>query len=504
MTEPATVHRPHELVFEGPETPIPADRVPLRIEFTHADGATLTVPGFWDGERRYVVRFAPPRAGHWWWRTASDEPSLEGHEGVIDAVEDGEHGPVGVASRFHFAHADGTPFRPVGTTVYNWIHQREQLRHETAVAVAEAGFNKLRFMVFPQGGGYIEHSPDLMPFERSESGWDVSRPVIAFFRQLDELVADLGERGVQADVLIFNAYDRGQFGLDSLTEEQDAAYLRYLVARLSAYPHVWWSLCNEFDLMTDRSADRWDRMGEMLAAIDAHGHLRSIHNWIELHDHNQPWITHASIQNGHATVEFGRANLYRDVYGKPVVLDEIKYEGDTPERWGDLSARQLIHQFWITTVAGCYASHGESFVTESGSLHMVEGGSFRGESPERLAFLREVLEGLRVPGLDPIDKWDDAAFVAGVARDQYVQYLGRSAPPTWSFRLPQGNAGERLESGDAFEVSIVDTWNMTVTPVGRRFLLTDVRRNDAYAGDAGPVDLPEGEALALLITRVDA
>jgi hypothetical protein len=496
------VHTPFELAFEGPDVPIPADRVPLTARFVGPGAQERTVLGFWDGGRRYLVRFAPEVPGSWTWQTASDEPLLDGHQGRLDVVASSTRGPVRVAGRFHFAHADGTPFRPVGTTVYNWIHQGEALRAQTIDAVAEAGFDKLRFMVFPQAGNYVEHDPELLPFERDGDGWDVSRPSVAFFRRLDDLVAALGDRGIQADVLVFNAYDRGVFGLDGLTEEQDAAYLRYLVARLGAFPHVWWSLCNEFDQLTDRPAERWDRMGELLARVDAHDHLRSIHNWVELHDHNQAWITHASIQNGHVTTEFGRANLYRDVYGKPVVLDEIKYEGDTPERWGDLDAAQLVHQFWIATVAGCYASHGESFVTESGSLHIVEGGRLRGQSPARLAFLRRILEGLRIPGLDPIDKWDDPAHVAGVARDQYVQYLGRRAPAQWSFRLPQGGDGERLEVGDTFEVSVIDTWNMTVEPVGRPFVITEVKRNDAYAGESEPVSLPEGEALALLITRV--
>ena len=31
----------------------------------------------------------------------------------------GNHGPVQVANRFHFAHADGTPYVPFGTTCYD-------------------------------------------------------------------------------------------------------------------------------------------------------------------------------------------------------------------------------------------------------------------------------------------------------------------------------------------------------------------------------------------------
>ncbi|GAA1974831.1 DUF4038 domain-containing protein [Microbacterium pumilum] len=494
-------HSTVELVFDGPAMPIPADRTPLVAIFRDGDGREYRVPGFWDGGGRYVVRFAPEREGEWAWRTDSAEPLLDGHEGSLTVSAATGAGPVRVAHGYHFAHADGTPFRPVGATAYNWLHQDEPLFSETIDSIAAAGFNKLRFMVFPQAGGYIEHFPALLPFENTDGMWDVARPVIPFFRRLDAAVTTLAERGIQADVLIFNAYDRGYFGFDRLTEEQDAAYLRYLVARLSAYPNVWWSLCNEFDQL-ERPAERWDRVGALLADIDPHQHLRSIHNWEDLYDNNQSWVTHASVQNGSATTDFGRANLYRDVWQKPVVLDEIKYEGDIPDRWGHLTGRELVHQFWIATVSGCYASHGESFVTPSGSLHMVEGGPLRGEAPRRLGFLRGILDDLVVAGLDPIDKWDDPAYVAGVARGQYLQYLGSSAPAEWSFRLPQGTLGARLEVGDVFDVDVIDTWNMTVQSGAGRFVLDDVQRNDAYARAAAPLELPAGEAVALRITRV--
>ncbi|QKJ20638.1 apiosidase-like domain-containing protein [Microbacterium hominis] len=500
MTAP---HQIVELVFEGPEVPIPATRTPMTAFVRAGGGAERAVQGFWDGGRRYLVRFLPEEPGTWSWRTESEDAALDGLTGEVEVAgaAAGDHGVVRVAHRFHFAHADGTPFRPVGATAYNWLHQDEPLFTQTVDEIAAAGFNKLRFMVFPQGGGYVEHVPALMPFEKTDGRYDVSRPVPAFFQRLDRAVEMLGARGIQADVLIYNAYDRGQFGLNELTEEEDAAYLRYLVARLSAHPHVWWSLCNEYDQL-DRPEERWDRIGALLAEIDPHDHLRSIHNWEEIYDNNQSWVTHASIQNGSATTDFGRASLYRDVWRKPVVLDEIKYEGDIPERWGNIAAEQLVHQFWITTVAGCYASHGESFAIPSGSLHMVEGGRLRGRSPQRLAFLRRILEELRIPGLDPIDKWDDPAHVAGRARDQYLQYLGRSAPAQWTFRLPQGSGGVPLEVGDRFEVDVIDTWGMTVTPAGRTFTLDDVRRNDAFATADAALALPEGEAIALRITRV--
>lgn len=497
------LYRPIRLTFQGQERLPVGETPPLTLRFSHEDGTERLVPGFWDGELSYVACFSPELMGHWTWQVADAGTSLDADAGDFDVVR-GEHpGPVRVAHRFHFAHPDGTPHRPLGTTAYNWLHQEDELFEETLDAISAAGFNRLRFMVFPQAGGYVEHMPTLMPFAKDADGrWDVTRPDITFFRRLDRAVEALGDRGIQADVLAFNAYDRGVFGLDGLSEQEDAVYLRYLVARLSAHPHVWWSLCNEFDQL-ERPTERWDRAGELLADVDPHDRLRSIHNWIELYDHNRPWVTHASIQNGSATTEFGRAGLYRDAYGKPIVLDEIKYEGDIPMRWGDLDAAQLVHQFWITTVSGCYASHGESFVTESGSLHMVEGGRLRGEAPARLAFLRRILEESSIPGFDPIDKWDDPAYVAGHAPDEYLQYLGRSAPDAWTFRLPVGFPGGVPQVGDRYRVDVIDTWNMTVAPVEASFTISRVERADAYAEQAAPVPLPEGAALALRITRVD-
>jgi hypothetical protein len=483
-----------EARFAGPED------ATFEVAFTHGD-RTVRVPGFPDGDGTHVVRFSPDVEGEWAYVTTSGAAELDGCTGSFRAVppSPGNHGPVSVAGTYHFAYADGTPFRPVGTTVYNWVHQPEGRYRETLDAVADAGFTKLRFLVFPQGGNHVGHVPDAFPFARDGEGWDVSRTDVTFFRKIDRAVRDLLEAGVQADVILFHPYDAGQFGLDGLTAEQDAAYLRHLVARLSAYRNVWWSLANEYDIL-DRPEERWDGVFRTLQETDPHGRLRSIHNWIRLYDHNKPWVTHVSLQNGSAVAEFGRALLYRDAYRKPIVFDEIKYEGDTVERWGNLSARELVHRFWIATVSGTYASHGESFLVGGGTLSIVAGGPFRGESPPRLAFLRRILEEVDGAGLDPIDKWDDPTYTAGIPRQVYLQYLGQDSPASWTFRLPQGVRGERLQVGDRFAVDVIDTWNTSVEPVGREFTLTSVERNDARA-DGEPVALPAGEALALRIRR---
>lgn len=504
----ATRYGPVELSFAGPRVAPSPDRDPLVVDFSVADGEgdTLAIPGFWDGRDRYRVRFAAPDAGRWQWRTHSSLDELDALTGSLDVSEApmSEHGPVRVAGGFHFAHADGTPFRPVGATVYNWLHQPESIRRQSVDALAKAGLNKLRFLVFPQAGDHVEHHPTLLPFERRADGrWDASRPVPEFFEHLERSVELLASHGIVAEPLLLSTYDGGFFGLDQFTEEEDATYLRYVVARLAAQSGIWWSLANEYDILADsRPEDRWTRAGELVAACDPYDHPRSIHNWQRFYDHNQAWVTHASIQLGQATDDFGRASLFRDAYLKPVVLDEICYEGDLDLRWGNLTAQELVHRFWVATVSGCYASHGESFLLPDGSLHIVRGGPLTGQSPPRLGFLRRVLDEVPAPGLDPVDPWWDDTFVAGIPTRHYLQYLGRSSPGAWTFRLPQGHRGERLRPGQRYTVDVIDTWDMTITHVERVFELAEVRRNESTATDPTPIALPAGRPLALRIRRL--
>src|SRR5699024_1322102 len=101
------------------------------------------------------------------------------------------------------------------------------------------------------------------------------------------------------------------------------AYIRYVVARYGAYRNVWWSLANEYDLMTTKTKEDWERYAKIIVEKDPYRHLRSIHNCNEFYDYNEPWITHCSMQR----IDFYRHVEYTDEYlkkyKKPIVWDEI-------------------------------------------------------------------------------------------------------------------------------------------------------------------------------------
>jgi hypothetical protein len=282
-----------------------------------------------------------------------------------------------------------------------------------------------------------------------------------------------------------------------MPDEVDDQYLRYVVARLAAIRNVWWSLANEYDFMTEKEESDWDRMIQVVHDADPHGRLTSIHNGTQLYNHTNPLLTHASIQNGSAVEDPGRAELFREVYRKPIVFDEVKYEGNIPSRWGQLSAEEMVFRFWNGTVAGAYVGHGETYLSPDDILWWAKGGVLKGQSPPRMAFLRKVLEESPAEGIDPIDKWQYPQY-GGQRGQYYLVYLGKEKPTEWKFALPD----REMKEGLRFRVEVLDTWTMTVTPV--EGVVTVKRANDyiMVADDERSIPLPGRPYMAIRITRV--
>ncbi|WP_233256522.1 DUF5060 domain-containing protein [Opitutus sp. ER46] len=487
----------YELTLAGPADGNPFAEVRLSAVFT--SGAQMfEVAGFYDGDGVYRVRFMPPRPGRWHYETRSNRRLLTGKTGAFQVLpaSGANHGPVGVRHTFHFAHADGTPFRPIGTTIYNWLYRPAAQQEETVQTLAASPFNKARMLVLPSNGSPCPPAVAFPFVGMAPKQWDFTRYDPAFFRNLEARVAQLRDVGVEADVILFHPYGQS-WSFEAMTAAEEDAYVRYVVARLAAYRNVWWSLANEYDFLRTKTEPEWDRLFQVVQAADPYGHLRSIHNGARLYDNHKPWVTHASIQNGLATEEAGRAQLYRDAWNKPVVYDEVKYEGNTGPRWGRIPAQELVHRFWAGTVAGTYVGHSETLRGAAGTSWLSAGGALVGESPARIAFLRDVLEDGPADGIEPIDPWQDPT-IGGQPGEYYLVYLGREAPTSWPFHLPCLG----VAPGQRYRVEVLDPWAMTVTPVDGEFT---VKPADSYTYvDAADrvVPLPGRAGLALRIRRV--
>lgn len=488
-----------ELTLKGSDAGNPFIDLQLTATFTQGN-KTFTPEGFYDGNGTYKIRFMPDQEGEWTYTTASNHNDLNNKKGSFICTPSAKNkGPVRVRNTFNFAYADGTPFYPFGTTIYEWSFQPEDKKAQTIASLKASPFNKARMLAIPPyKANYLEGPGKLTVFPfmgSSKADWDFSRFNPLFFQRLEADIKQLNEIGVQADLILFRPYDKGKWGFDMMNDATNQRYLRYMIARFAAFENVWWSLCNENSFIKHLSDEDWDRYFQVVQQYDPYGHLRSIHNADRIYDYNKPWVTHVSLQYYNAVKVFGVSPLLRDMYKKPIVHDEINYEGNIPSRWGQLTGEEMTRRFWIAFIGGAYATHGEAL--QGGWIS--GGGKLTGTSPARIAFLKKIVEAGPAEGLRPLDQYY-LLNTAGKYGDYYLIYFGEQTPGSWTFLLPD----DELKKGMRFKVDIIDTWNMTIKPVEQEFEIDSISRYNVTDKKKSTIKLPGKPYIALRIQRVES
>ena len=434
-----------EASFNGPASGNPFTDVQFGARFQH-EHRSIDVDGFYDGGGTWRVRFSPDAEGEWTYEVRSSlATNAKTAPFLCVPPGPGNHGPVTVRDTYHFGYADGSRYFPFGTTCYGWAHQGDALEEQTLATLRSGPFNKLRMCIFPKWYAFNRVEPQYYPFERTAAGAnDYSRFHPPFFQHLERRIAQLSQMGIEADLILFHPYDH--WGYAGMPPEVDDRYLRYVIARLGAYRNVWWSLANEWDLMKAKTLADWNRFFRIVQEADPYGRLCSIHHSKVMYDHSRPWVTHASIQSD----DFSKTQEWLDAFRKPVILDECKYEGNIPQRWGNISAQEMVRRFWLGIASGVYVGHGETYLDPHDVLWWGRGGTLHGESGPRIAFLRRILEE-GPGGLNPVP---NAYFpCAAKTGESYLYFLDYHQPAEYTFDLPDA----------PFQADLIDPWKMTIT-----------------------------------------
>jgi hypothetical protein len=443
-----------EIALNGPASGNPFVDVTLSASFRMGNRA-LTVPGFYDGGGKYKIRFMPDAQGEWTWVTASNVPALDGKTGTLlcSAAGKDNHGPVSVRDDFHFGYADGTPYVECGTTCYAWAFQAEETQRQTIGTLSSSPFNKLRMCLFPKWYQHNRKEPPMYPFPRSGETNDYSTFNVDYFRHLEQLILELQRIGVEADLILFHPYDK--WGYQSMPAEVDDRYLRYVIARYGAFRNVWWSLANEYDLMKAKTNTDWDRYARIVSEFDAFDRLRSIHYSQHQYEYWRGWCTHAGVQDSRMTL----GASWRADWRKPVVFDECRYEGNIASRWGNLSGDAMTRRFWQAAAQGAYCGHGETYLSPEDILWWSHGGVLHGSSPEKIAFLRRLLEETIALGPGPIGFTSISEDPAGARRTNdaaIFYYYDEQQPAEETYTLPEGKT---------YTAEYIDTLKLTRTPL---------------------------------------
>ena len=340
-----------------------------------------------------------------------------------------------------------TPFTPLGTTAYAWTHQDDALQQQTLDALAKTSFSKLRMGLFPKHYLYNANEPDRFVFPRAEDGWDLERFDLEYFARPRAASGAARCARIEADLILFHPYDR--WGFSTPRKAADDRYVTYVCDRLAAFPNVWWSLANEYDLLLDKKPEDWDRIGRLVRANDPYGHPLSIHNWVEIWDYASDWATHCSIQRGECPRRSGAS--WRRQFGKPVIVDECGYEGDLDQGWGCLppktrqpvlgrgDERRLCHPRGDVLLR-----RRDGVLGERRHASRAESGTAGVPPPDH----RRISTGR----IDPLPSDWDAAH-AGVRGEYQLISFGAGQPAFRTVKIPAGMTAH---------VDVIDSWNMTV------------------------------------------
>ena len=435
----------------------PFETVKVSAVFT-CSGQTVKVDGFYDGDGTWKVRWMPKERSSCTFKTHSNDTALGGVSGrfIVEAPSAGEHGPVHVTKTYHFDYADGSPYFLLGTTSYNWLNRDPALQERTLAALRQTGFTKLRFGLFPKWYRFNRVDPPTFPYPRGSDGqFDFERFDPAFFANVENRIQELNALGIQADVILFHPYDN--WGFAKMDPAHNEAYLHYVVARLAAFSNVWWTMANEYDLLPPRD---WDRLTALVHNSDPYDHPVGIHNFASWYDHSKPWIDHVILQDGSPQAARSAA-IARKRYRKPVVVDEYGYEGNNSEPWGELTGPEELSRHWDITMAGAYASHGDTYVHPGGVLWWAAGGELDGESPARLAFLKSVMTSLPFQDMVPAP---ELVVNGSVLAKPGEAYLFRVAWGEKQFLTPPSQI--RLMGAQRFKVELIDPWRMKIYLLG--------------------------------------
>jgi len=331
----------------------------------------ISVTGFWDGDRNWRARFAPPAPGIWKFASRSGDPGLDGvtgqlmctawtedekaanptRRGFVRVHTDGER-----AGRY-FEYADGTPFLWIGDTWWNWTQRG--IRFETFKRLVDDRVNK-GFTV-----GQLFFAANGWGRRSSLLNADYDEPDIKQIRFVEKCIAYANQQGMT--VWIHPWWSRARLN-ETAGPEKIRHWWRYVIHRLGAY-NVIWTLAGEYNMYNygGLGLDFWKELGAMVAAEDPFQHIVGTHptppawdggadapQWSTsevLHDeawldYNQSQTAHARWRNEYTPMVVSQA--YALSPPKPIVITEPWYEFalDAP------AAREIRFCAWSAIMCG--------------------------------------------------------------------------------------------------------------------------------------------------------
>jgi hypothetical protein len=398
-------YSPCELVFELSQQdaaahPAPYASVELRAEVRSPRNRTTAVPGYWDGGRRMVIRFAPTEGGQWAFRLTSNVAALNDQTGTFTASDSDAPGFIKAANMHHWSYTERLkPHLWMGATELRFAFLDEAAFRAMADARAAQKFNHLRGWVTGDGADAAYQSPD--------------SPNLEHFRRLDDRVRYLNQKGIAADLVLAG----GEGTLTRLFPQPDQRrrFVRYVVARYAAMNVTWQGVENFEDYPDARAL--LNEIGAALKELDGFQHPRSsgarVTSAALLDD---GWMDFAAYGNTDDNV----GAIEHQLYAVPFVNLQI----------GGADAATVRHRLWNAAMDGQYVTLSQEGGAQGAGTQGAgaQGGGTQGAANAKaMGVWFDVLSGTRHWELEPYFDLDGGRALA-LEDTEYLVYIEKPGP----------------------------------------------------------------------------
>lgn len=406
---------PCDFVFEMPaaETaahPNPYLSVQLHGEFRSPRHRTFTMPGFWDGGRRFVIRFAPTDAGPWDYRITSNVAAFNGKTGQVMATESGSPGFLRLDNVHHFSHTETRqPHLWMGDTSYRFAWIDKGVFEAMVNARAEQKFNHIRGLVMEREEGL------------RKAFLDPDHPNAEHFQALDERILMMNRKGIFADLIL--AADQNHLAQVFPQWQQRERFMRYMVARYSAMMITWQGV-QEFEEY-DGGRALLKEIGLLLKKIDPYQHPRSTHT-VKTSAPLLPdgWMNYVVYQTSDNALEA----IERQLVMAPLVNAEFAYEdsGAGKSHPHHVDSDEFRRRLWRQTMNGMYPTFGNTG-TYGGRKFAVEAKYLDSPGAKAMTAWNDFFSRTRYWELEPFFEatGGPALSLPGV---EYIVYLEKYGP----------------------------------------------------------------------------
>ncbi len=487
-----------DIQFQVPKRPESPTDLQFEASFKGPDGEKIQLPGFYNGNKQFVVRFTADSPGAWTYSTESSFASLNGLQGTLRVMKarKGRKGGIVInpktPRRFHYQNGDS--YYPIAFES-DWLFALDAenpddipVTRKFIDQLASSGFNQIVMNVFAYDvnwkkdqGLKPEHeygSPRVFPFNGDNTKPDHSQLNIDYFKRFDRVIACLDEKGIAAH-LMFYVWNK-KVSWPKADSQEDNRYFDYVAKRYQAFPNIIWDISKEALGYGHTDVNYITKRIERLRKIDQYKRLITVHDYSYCRRFTDK-IDFVSVQLWSSELYSVMRKVLTDMPGKPILnIEHGGYERSPYVVFtGDYTSPEVcLERAYQCVFAGTFPTHYWQGAAWNVIIPDIE--AMEPSTKPRLDYYRHMqtlVERYEIAGLIAGQKKSTSGYCLQNGKDLFIYYVPKENEHI-GVRMPKDAKGRKM-SGTWFnpftgkfdkpKIQTISQWPSFSKPDGEGF-----------------------------------